>query len=266
MGATRENLSCPLILAGIYQFVGQVRYRPRQVILKLVHSTGFDLVCCVIILMNAITVGIETENLATHDAPNSELIAMQYAFNVWYIFELALRFAGECQSFFHGSNWKWNLMDSVLVCASLVDIFTQAGGVKLGRTFRSIGVFRAIRAIRVVRLLRYIEPLRRMAFAVATSVQTLFWSLVMLFFVIYTFAIFLTTGVSQFLRMQDRAHYCEEENLEKFFGSMGYSIKTLFLSISNGRSWGEYMDPLFCVDPILVAMFLVFIMFVFLVS
>merc|ERR1711998_537265 len=97
----------------------------------------------------------------------------------------------------------------------------------------------------------------------AASAQTLLWSLVLLFFVMYMFAIWLTQGVSNFalaLSEADQDKYSTDlEILDEYFGSLMRSVYTLYRAITAGVAWGDAAGPLLEYTPFYMGVLLVFI-------
>lgn len=236
---------------------------------KMVHSTYFDLFCCVFILGNAILVGVETD-LETSQPGEDKLrdasdafFGTQLLLNLWYIAELTLRLFADGYKYFWSDFWKWNTFDACLVATSIIDLFASSlsvGGLEMGRVFRTIRLFRIVRTLRIVRILNYIRVFRKMIFSLMASVQTLIWSLLLLFFVLYAYSIWFTQGVKEILRNSEAAGSPENEGLlREYYGSLGRSLYSLYMAIFNGKSWGLLVDPLFQYDPLLAALFVSFI-------
>merc|ERR1719221_2005445 len=152
-----------------------------------------------------------------------------------------LRVVSDGMSFFYSpGEWRWNMLDTVLVTTSAIEMMGEAlnlSGMKMGRVLRSIRLCRMLRTLRILRSLRAIRTFRKMIFALATSMQTLFWALFLLLFIMYTFAIWFTSGVSDCLH--GRLDFCQveagtEHVLLEYYGTLTKSIYTLFLSISTG--------------------------------
>ncbi|CAK0892119.1 unnamed protein product, partial [Prorocentrum cordatum] len=225
-------------------------------LLAVVGSQSFDMFCGGLILANAVLIGVETEHMTNEPDTTEGMFMAQFLLNLWYIVELLLRVFTGGVKFFYATDWRWNMFDTVLVATSLIDMFAESmnvGGLLVGRMLRVVRLLRVVRTLRIVRLLRYLRVFRKMVFSVAGSMQTLFWSLLLLFFLVYSFAIWFTQGVADYLHSVEGQHGREEQedSLREHYGSLGRSIYTLFQSISTGASWGVFVEPLFAVDPFL---------------
>merc|ERR1711920_683842 len=89
----------------------------------------------------------------------------------------------------------------------------------------------------------------------------LFWSLTLLVFVMYTFAILFTQAAAEHLNGLSEGERGSDVNLEveNAYGGLIRSFYSLYQSISNGKSWGLCMDPLMEIDGFFGALFIIFI-------
>lgn len=226
----------------------------------IVKSTAFDVICAIMILANAVIVGIETEYLVEHPNTSQTFSSLYMALNCWYFLELMLKLCAEGCRFFYSDDWKWNLFDFFLIFSSLLDMLAESmdtGALELGRLLRAIRLFRIVRTVRIVRLLVYLYEFRKMAVSLMSSVQTLFWSLVLLFFIIYTFGVWLTQAVSVHLHTNPEAKAVD--GLVVNYGTLGSTIYTLYKCISTGLNWGILVEPLSAIDQTAAGLFVIFI-------
>lgn len=233
---------------------------------RIVQSENFDLFCGLMILINAVLIGAETEYLTQHQQVSNELRHSQAALNVWYIVEICLRLATQRCLFFYGNDSRWNLFDAFLVTTSLLDLVAEsaiATNMNGTRVIRAIRLMRITRTLRVIRVLRYLAEFRRMVYAMSASLQTLFWSLVLLLFLMYTFSIWLTQGVTSHTMMLDPAERAQSAqlviDLEGYFGTLGRSLYTLYKAITAGMSWGDAAEALLQISPFYTAIFIGFL-------
>ena len=66
---------------------------------------------------------------------------------------------------------------------------------------------------------------------------------------VYSFAVYLTIMATDSLRTKNiidmtTSAVSNRLVIEEYWGSLGYSIKSLFMSISGGQDWGNLIDPL----------------------
>jgi hypothetical protein len=103
---------------------------------------------------------------------------------------------------------------------------------KLGR------VIRVVRIMRIIRTVRFLAQLRVMMKMIVSSFMSLFWIFIILFGIIYSFAVVLTAGATDYLKVSDET-LVDHTNLEFYFGSLSDTMYTLFMCITGGLSWGE---------------------------
>jgi len=233
----------------------------RSAVRVIVGSPYFDVCSGIIILGNAVVMGLETDLVAKTGRAADIYISLGLAFNLWYVFELMLRFIASGWDLFFGKDWRWGWFDLVLLLTSLLDMIAesaQLSSLAAGRTVRTMRLFRVARVLRVVRMLRYVREFRKIVFSLATSLQTLFWSMMLMVFVMFCFGVFFTQCASDYLRLKPNMHQ-DEADLKESFGSLLRSMYSLYLAITAGRGWGELSSLLEGVDPIVMAIFIVYV-------
>jgi len=128
------------------------------------------------------------------------------------------------------------------------------------KALRVVRIIRILRICKMARIMKNLRELQKMAFALASSVQTLFWALVLLFFVMYSFAVWMCRGVTNFLRdNRNSVTDMTADTLENDFGSLFQALYTLYLSITNGVAWGSIAKELMHADWTLLALFLLYL-------
>eukprot|EP00928_Gymnodinium_smaydae_P035511 TRINITY_DN24983_c1_g2_i1.p1 TRINITY_DN24983_c1_g2~~TRINITY_DN24983_c1_g2_i1.p1 ORF type:complete len:715 (+),score=157.22 TRINITY_DN24983_c1_g2_i1:111-2255(+) len=233
------------------------------------HLTGmqlFETFSFLIILVNVLLIGLETNYMTSHENKTStELFVMQLVLNVWYLCELVFRICYYRLDFCRPGtgDFAWNVFDIMMATFSVVDIIAAMQARVAGIDFKVIRIVRLIRitrAIRIGRLLKHLRQLHKMAFSLAYSVPTLVWSLVLLLFLVYAFGICLTQAVSDYLHNDLNGNVALlPEGMIEYYGTLSESIYTLYLSVTNGVSWGLAVKPLFELHWSLVALFLLYV-------
>jgi hypothetical protein len=230
-------------------------YHEKSLLSRIVDSKVFDITVCVLVFLNAVFVGIQTDQLIrvsrigfeidTGDPAHFETISM--VFCIIFATELCLKLIGDGREFFvvetfYGPRVQWwNIFDAVLISAQVVvEVIALALETKIGflhmqfNLLRIIRLFGLIRVIRSVKLLKMVSELRSLVISIAESVKYLLWTAVLLALIIYTLSIWLTLLV---------AHY-PAPGLEEFYGSTGRPALTLFAAITGGLDWREAVLPL----------------------
>lgn len=129
----------------------------------------------------------------------------------------------------------WNMFDFIVVNLSILGVMTQ----NVANYFVSPTLLRVVRIIKVgrsLRLVRSAKGVRTLLFALAMSLPALFNICLLLFLVMFIYAIF---GMSLFMNVRQRAGIDETFNFETFTSS----IIVLF-QISTSAAWDVVLDPL----------------------
>jgi len=212
---------------------------------RMVHSWQFRGVCSCVIMINAICIGVRTQM-----ALDKELRGGKGLVNTWYIVEvvfsafftveLLLRMVAEGKEFIFGEDWKWNLFDSVLVLQSMIDIASSGAGMNLSFA-RVLRILRFARILRLIRVMRFFQSFRLMVYSILCSMLNLLWVLMLLFFVIYFFAVFFLMAVTE--QYKD-ANADTQLLLNLYYGTLPEAVLTLFASICGGADWLDVMKPI----------------------
>lgn len=210
-----------------------------------------------LILLNTIYMAIETEtrmNTAVNDeAPPRWL----WYGNVWFAIAFAIELLWKLMLYrrdFFRENCGWNVFDGLLVFCSIGDVVFEFLNISF---LRGLRVVRAVRATRALQTIHYVQQLRLMVASLISSLPSLAWAFVLLFLLLYLFALLIMQGVEDHMR-----NHGVDENLQFLYGRMASSVLTLFMAISGGKDWADCADPLRQVSPIYVLVFVAFETFV----
>jgi len=153
---------------------------------------------CFVIIINGVLIGMQTD-------PKFE----SWAGWVWteactvlfFVLEaiLRVRFRGIAR-YFCGVDCWWNLFDAIIILLALGDIIMTVLAETSGT--QSLTVLRLLRLTRLSRLIRFfrlgfMQELQLMMKGLLSGFRTLIWAFVLLLFVIYVFAVFLTTTIGR---------------------------------------------------------------------
>ena len=245
-------------------------------LLTLVTHPVFDAVTAMVILVNAATIGAETQYGAMQETLPQSLETVSQLCSFYFLLELVLRIGA------HKVNWcadpdmrLWNLFDLLLVTMSLID-FMIVRLLQNTAGFTEVKLLKTLRIMRVFRVFRFFRQLTQLALMITDSIRSLIWALVLLAIIIYAFAIFLTANVSDWLHGElgalgtDWPSLAAEHPdmdirvLESAYGSLPHTVYTLVQAVLGGRSWHEVCTPLFKVGWLPVALLFIYISFVIL--
>lgn len=228
-----------------------------------------------LIMANVILMGIEEDvssTLGQGDIPrwfNTVNLIMVSGFVVETILK---HLAFGCSGFWCGAESGWNIFDFAVVVVSVVecalDLWAQSLDANSGqvRILRTVRLIRALRGMRLVRLFRYVVALRTLLLSIIATTGSLFWTLLLLITLCYSFGMAIAQFVMDHCRFEaiDRTHDPNAipdcpANLRKFWSSVPDSMLTLFLAISGGISWDEAFRPLREFSPLGTALLLLYI-------
>ncbi|XP_077479936.1 sodium channel protein type 3 subunit alpha-like [Stigmatopora argus] len=202
----------------------------------VVAKQAFDIVIMVLILLNMITMMVETDEQST--ATERILYNVNVAFIVLFTCECMLKIVAlRCYFFTVG----WNIFDFVVVILSIVGIVLAD---IIEKYFVSPTLFRVIRLARIGRILRLIrgaKGIRTLLFALMMSLPALFNIGLLLFLVMFIYAIF---GMANFAYVKRQAGIDDMFNFETF----GNSMICLF-QITTSAGWDGLLGPILNNSP-----------------
>lgn len=187
---------------------------------RFVSSMGFECTCAAVIFLNCICMGVEAHQTVTHSYGRDVdlgLALSEHFFTAFFLIEFLIRVKADGWRSLVPVNAerRSNFLDAILVLVSgvfltwLLPLATWLGDVSADGNIQSLSVLRAFRLARLVRVFRKV-PLFREAWmlirGLSDSVRTLLWTVVVIFFVTYVFAIFgLVLMVSELLSVRQSA-------------------------------------------------------------
>ncbi len=181
-----------------------------QKLLNLIESNLFTFGITALILMNAITLGLETDQSIT--ARYGGLLHwIDRIILVLFSIELLLKFYVYKSRFFRSG---WNLFDLAIVTIAWVP------------TSGALTVLRALRILRVLRLISVVPQLRRVVSAIGHSIPGMVSVVGVLGLIFYVASVLATKLFGTY----------PDPNMQEWFGSIGASAYTLF-QIMTLESW-----------------------------
>ena len=201
----------------------------RANLANLLKSRGWEQFIIAIIVINAVTLGLETSPGAMAAAGGLLKVVDRLILGL-FVVEIALRLYAFGPRFFRD---PWSLFDFTIVAVALL----PSSG--------AFSVLRALRILRVLRLISVVPSLRKVVGGLITSLPGLASIFVLLMLVFYVFAVMATKlyGAS----------------FPEWFGSIGASFYTLF-QIMTLESWSMgIVRPVMDVYPWSWAFFVPFI-------
>ncbi len=200
----------------------------REQVRSLVEHKRFQQFIISVIVVNAITLGLETSPKIVAEAHGFLYVADRIALAI-FVLELVLRVYAHGWRFFTDA---WSVFDFIVVGIALV----PATG--------PFSVLRALRVLRVLRLMSAVPAMRRVVGALLTAVPGLASIGALLFLVIYVAGVMAT----QMFRDVPGG----------YFDDLGTSLFTLFQTMT-GEGWPEVARAVMDVTPIAWIFFVIYI-------
>ncbi|NXU44887.1 SCN2A protein, partial [Drymodes brunneopygia] len=203
----------------------------QGLVFDIVTQQVFDITVMVLICLNMVTMMIETDD-------QTELMQnILYWINLVFV----VLFTGECVLKIFSLRYYyftigWNIFDFVVVILSIIGMFLAE---VFEKHFFSPTLFRVVRLARIGRILRLIKGakgIRTLLFALMMSLPALFNIGLLLFLVMFIYAIF---GMSNF------AYVKREDGIDDMFNfeTFGNSMICLF-QITTSAGWNNLLNPI----------------------
>ena len=201
----------------------------REKVRTLVEAKRFQRFIMAVIVVNAITLGIET---TPEVVPGSEQVlgVLDRAALVVFVAELLLKLYAFRLRFFRD---PWNCFDFVIVGIALV----PASG--------AFSVLRALRILRALRLISVVPSMRRVVATLLAAIPGVMSILALLILVVYVSAVMATKMFG--------------EVAPQHFGDLGESLWSLF-QVMTGEAWPDIADAVIAERPFAWIFFLAFIL------
>ncbi|XP_039613454.1 sodium channel, voltage-gated, type I-like, alpha isoform X1 [Polypterus senegalus] len=196
-----------------------------------VTKQAFDITIMILICLNMVTMMVETDD-QTKETENI-LYWINLVFIVLFTGECVLKLISLRHYYF---TIGWNIFDFVVVILSIVGMFLAN---IIEKYFVSPTLFRVIRLARIGRILRLIKGakgIRTLLFALMMSLPALFNIGLLLFLVMFIYAIF---GMSKFAYVKKESGIDDMFNFETF----GNSMICLF-QITTSAGWDGLLAPI----------------------
>ena len=181
---------------------------------RIVESARFQHFIVAVIVINAITLGLETSPTMMAQA-GGLLLALDRAALIVFVVEIAMKLIVYRFGFFRSG---WNVFDFVVIGGSLLAIVA----ITLAPVGEGFAVLRSLRILRALRLVSVIPSMRKVVSALLRAIPGM-GSVVTLLLLVFYVASVMTTKLFG-------------NNFPEWFGSIGASFYTLF-QVMTLESW-----------------------------
>nr|XP_009941400.1 PREDICTED: sodium channel protein type 5 subunit alpha-like [Opisthocomus hoazin] len=214
------------------------RNRYQGFLFDIVTCQAFDVVIMILICLNMIAMMVETHGQS--EMKTNILEKINILFVAVFTAECVLKLVALRQYYFSNA---WNIFDIVVVTMSLIVLLLSGIGKAFAR-FVPTTLFRVIRLARIGRILRLIRAargIRTLLFALMMSLPALFNIGLLLFLVMFIYAIF---GMANF------AYVKMEDGIDDMFNfqTFGNSMLCLF-QITTSAGWDGLLSPILNTGP-----------------
>uniref|UniRef100_A0A7M4FKF3 Sodium channel protein n=1 Tax=Crocodylus porosus TaxID=8502 RepID=A0A7M4FKF3_CROPO len=203
----------------------------QGMVFDFVTKQAFDISIMILICLNMVTMMVETDDQSKE--METILSRINLVFIVLFTGECVLKLISLRHYYF---TIGWNIFDFVVVILSIVGMFLAE---LIEKYFVSPTLFRVIRLARIGRILRLIKGakgIRTLLFALMMSLPALFNIGLLLFLVMFIYAIF---GMSNFAYVKREVGIDDMFNFETF----GNSMICLF-QITTSAGWDGLLAPI----------------------
>ncbi|XP_017780931.1 PREDICTED: sodium channel protein para isoform X5 [Nicrophorus vespilloides] len=205
------------------------KWKPQAIVFEIVTNKKFDMFIMLFIGLNMLTMTMD------HYQQKATFTMVLDYLNMIFI----VIFSSEClmKIFalrYHYFTEPWNLFDSVVVILSILGLVLSD---IIEKYFVSPTLLRVVRVAKVGRVLRLVKGakgIRTLLFALAMSLPALFNICLLLFLVMFIFAIF---GMSFFMHVKDKSGLDDVYNFKTFGQSM-----ILLFQMSTSAGWDGVLD------------------------
>ncbi|NWT51732.1 SCN5A protein, partial [Erythrocercus mccallii] len=212
--------------------------RYQGFLFDILTSQMFDVVIMGLICLNMITMMVETYEQS--ETKTNILSKINILFVTIFTAECVLKLLALRQYYFSNA---WNIFDLVVVIMSLVALLLSSIG-KAFEHFLPPTLFRVIRLARIGRILRLIrgaKGIRTLLFALMMSLPALFNIGLLLFLVMFIYAIF---GMANF------AYVKMEDGIDDMFNFQTFANSMLCLfQITTSAGWDGLLSPILNTGP-----------------
>ncbi|NXQ83353.1 SCN5A protein, partial [Nyctibius grandis] len=212
--------------------------RYQGFLFDIVTCQAFDVVIIILICLNMITMMVETYDQS--EEKTNILQKINILFVAVFTAECVLKLVALRQYYFSNA---WNIFDLVVVIMSLTALLLSGIG-KAFENFLPPTLFRVIRLARIGRILRLIRAakgIRTLLFALMMSLPALFNIGLLLFLVMFIYAIF---GMANF------AYVKMEDGIDDMFNFQTFANSMLCLfQITTSAGWDGLLNPILNTGP-----------------
>eukprot|EP00929_Paragymnodinium_shiwhaense_P053083 TRINITY_DN26576_c0_g1_i1.p1 TRINITY_DN26576_c0_g1~~TRINITY_DN26576_c0_g1_i1.p1 ORF type:complete len:677 (+),score=197.35 TRINITY_DN26576_c0_g1_i1:155-2185(+) len=218
-------------------------------ILKTVYFEGFFML---VVIMNVFAIGLEANMDATVKSLDHEkyFTYLSWVFSILFTLELLLKVCARGIFFIQKDDSKaWVTLDIIIVVFSWLEIAARAlvetgtGMINLS-ALRFVRVLKVCRTARLARLVRVARGLRILLLSIAQTAKSLFWAMVLLAMIMFTFSSLFTQAAGHivqdaYLGLGNSYTTAQADEVTIYWGSLFGSMLSLYEVVTGGLNWHE---------------------------
>jgi len=212
---------------------------------RFVMGQTFNLIAGALIIANAIFIFLQTDHAARHIGEELPPIypTAETFFFACFFWEVVLRIWVFRGSFFCGPEWRWNLVDLLIISTAafeeIMKLMQDGGRITAITGLRVLRSVKVTRIVRMIQQLRVFRDLRIMLASIISTFFTLGWAILCLLMIKLGFSVFFLTVTTEY-----QALHGQVLEFEPFFSSMPVMVFRLFQLTTGGFDWKELADLL----------------------
>jgi len=219
---------------------GETRLRVRN------FGLWFNVVVTAFVVLNAITIGIETDLKESHPAIQPILGVLEHVYCTVFFVEMVIRIGILHWKYFKRAS---TCLDFLLVLCAITEAWVLPLLGVPEASLKDFSLFRMIRLLRLVRLVKMFKSFKELWLLVCGLVQglnTLFWVGILMWVVLYAFSILAVQTI-------------DKELYGDLFGTVPFSMLTLWECLNDGCT-ADVIRPVLSTQPMYAFYFLVFVL------
>lgn len=228
---------------------------------RITRHVAFDIFFGAVVVTNAIFIGIDVGfHVGQSESRDVSFKVIQYVYTLAFTVEIFFRIGAEWHDGWtcRGEDRAWNCFDLFIVMVAWFEVSIDVIHATTDTQMDSIAG--------VIRVLRFVMALRTLVTSILSTLKALFWALLLLFLIIYIFALLFTQAVDEFIFKENKIDQLTPEEAsasDQYFGTLFHSMLTLFMSIAGGVSWEDAIAPLMAISTVWLLAFLFYVSFTY---
>ncbi|CAL1149196.1 unnamed protein product [Cladocopium goreaui] len=228
---------------------------------RITRHVAFDIFFGAVVVTNAIFIGIDVGfHVGQSESRDVSFKVIQYVYTLAFTVEIFFRIGAEWHDGWtcRGEDRAWNCFDLFIVMVAWFEVSIDVIHATTDTQMDSIAG--------VIRVLRFVMALRTLVTSILSTLKAVFWALLLLFLIIYIFALLFTQAVDEFIFKENKIDQLTPEEAsasDQYFGTLFHSMLTLFMSIAGGVSWEDAIAPLMAISTVWLLAFLFYVSFTY---